>query len=214
MQTLLKTLVSLLLITSLIFDFTSCRSGHSSFNEKQYADSINQLREKNYHEIIDSTVSRFNETEIQQFKLKKPAYFKPDPGYIVDATFILDTSSPVFEMPTTTDRKPLYRIYGYLSFIVNDTNQKLTVYQNYDYKDHPEYGNYLFVPFMDKTNGFSTYGGGRYLDIPIPENTSLQIDFNTAFNPYCAYAERWSCPLVPNVNDLDVSIIAGEKKYK
>jgi len=214
MRTLIKALQTLMVLSLLVLAITQCNTNTQTVDENYYIDSISQIRNKNYNELIDSTVSRFNQEEIQQFIVKKPTYFKPDLKYLLDATFTLDTSSPVFEMPTTTDRKPLYRVYGYLNFAVNDTAQKLTVYQNYDYKDHPEYGKFLFVPFMDKTNGFSTYGGGRYLEIPMPSSSSITIDFNTSFNPYCSYAERWSCPLVPNENELDVAIFAGEKKYK
>jgi hypothetical protein len=205
------TLFALLLFA---FFFTSCVNDQKPFDAKTYTDSIDQQRAKTYAELIDSTLSRFNADERLHFIQKKPAYFPPNPDYLVEATFVVDTSGPVFQMQTTTERKPNYRIYGYLHFSVKDTVQKLTVYQNYDYKDHPEHGQFLFVPFMDNTNSFSTYGGGRYMDISIPASSSTLIDFNTAYNPYCAYADRWSCPLVPNINQLDVAIFAGEKKYK
>jgi uncharacterized protein (DUF1684 family) len=77
-----------------------------------------------------------------------------------------------------------------------------------------EYGNLLFLPFRDKTNGKTTYGAGRYLDISFPASDSIYLDFNKAYNPYCAYDDRWSCPLVPFENHLEVSILAGEKKYR
>lgn len=205
------TLASILLF---VFILTGCVKNNNSIDAKAYADSIADQRAKTYDELIDSTVSRFNKVEREQFIKKRPSYFAPNLDYLVEANFVVDTSSPIFQMPTTTDRKPNYRVYGYLDFSVKDTLQKLTVYQNYDYKDHPEYGKTLFVPFLDNTNEFSTYGGGRYMDIPIPASSETLLDFNTAFNPYCAYADRWSCPLVPNINQLDVAIFAGEKKYK
>ena len=86
--------------------------------------------------------------------------------------------------------------------------------QNMAFIDHPEYGNYLFIPFKDRTNTITTYGSGRYIDIDIPEESIVIIDFNEAYNPYCAYYDRWSCPLVPFENHLDIHIYAGEKKYK
>jgi uncharacterized protein (DUF1684 family) len=77
------------------------------------------------------------------------------------------------------------------------------------------WGHYLFVPFRDKTCGHESYAAGRYLDLSIPEGTdSVWLDFNKSYNPYCAYADRWSCPLVPFENWLDVNIRAGEKKYR
>jgi uncharacterized protein (DUF1684 family) len=70
------------------------------------------------------------------------------------------------------------------------------------------------VPFTDLTCGNESYGGGRYLDIDIPEGEEIIIDFNRCYNPYCAYNEKYSCPLTPAVNDLKVEIKAGVKKFK
>ena len=71
---------------------------------------------------------------------------------------------------------------------------------------------YLFLPFLDATNGIETYGGGRYLDVYIFENqTNIKIDFNLSYNPYCAYSHRYSCPIPPHENTLTVEINAGEK---
>jgi uncharacterized protein (DUF1684 family) len=179
-----------------------------------YTVALVRERIKKDADLIDSAVSRFNREERTQFSEKGLQYFDPDKQYRVIAEFATDTSTPVFQMPTTTERAPNYRIYGYLHFIIKDTLCKLTAYQNMDFKNSPDYDNTLFVPFMDNTNGLYTYGGGRYLDITIPESDTTILDFNRAYNPYCAYAARWSCPLVPFENDLNVSIIAGEKSYK
>jgi len=179
-----------------------------------YTLELLQERIKKDANLTDTTVSRFNEEERAQFAEKGLQYFDPDKRFRVLAEFVTDTSTPVFQMPTTTDRAPDYRIYGYLHFILRDTLCKLTAYQNMDFKNSPEYDYTLFVPFMDNTNGLYTYGGGRYLDIDIPNSDTTVLDFNRAYNPYCAYAARWSCPLVPFENDLNVSIIAGEKAYK
>ena len=71
----------------------------------------------------------------------------------------------------------------------------------------------MFLPFKDKTNGVETYGGGRYLDLTVPDGDSIVIDFNKAYNPYCHYNIEYSCPLVPRENKLLFSIKAGVKKY-
>ncbi len=76
----------------------------------------------------------------------------------------------------------------------------------------PEYKDYLFLPFTDLTTGDETYGGGRYLGLRIPkEGSPLIINFNLAYNPYCAYNEKYSCPIVPKENELPVAIRAGVK---
>jgi uncharacterized protein (DUF1684 family) len=81
----------------------------------------------------------------------------------------------------------------------------------------PQYKDYLYLPFKDFTNGESTYGGGRYLDFKmsdIQENQTIIIDFNKAYNPYCAYSDGYSCPIPPSENHLQVFIEAGEKNIK
>jgi uncharacterized protein (DUF1684 family) len=71
----------------------------------------------------------------------------------------------------------------------------------------------LFVPFNDLTNGVETYKSGRYLNLYIPDNGAIVVDFNLAYNPYCAYNKKYSCPIPPVENRLNVKIKAGEKKY-
>ena len=80
----------------------------------------------------------------------------------------------------------------------------------------PRHAPYLFIPFTDLTTGEETYGGGRYIDIEVPEDdaTSVILDFNQCYNPYCAYGDGFSCPIPPKDNFLDLKIEAGEKDYK
>lgn len=178
----------------------------------KYIDSIYYSREDKFVEFSDSTTSRFSKEERENFKGFK--YYDPDIGYRLKASFTIDTTAPPFGMKTSTERVPMYRTYGYLDFSIRDTTHRLYAYQNMAYKDHPKYGNYLFIPFMDNTNGETTYEAGRYIDIDIPNTDSVTLDFNAAYNPYCAYYDRWSCPLVPFENSINVRIEAGEKKYK
>ncbi len=178
----------------------------------KYIDTIYFSREKKSIEFKDSTKSRFNHEERANFKGFK--YYEPNIDYNVLAAFTVDTSSASFGMKTSTDRVPNYRIYGYLDFKLNDTTHRLMAYQNTKYMHHPEHGKYLFIPFKDLTNSATTYGAGRYIDITIPVSDSINLDFNEAYNPYCAYYDRWSCPLVPFDNHLNTKIPAGEKKYK
>src|SRR5690606_27020815 len=118
----------------------------------------------------------------------------------------LETS---FQMPTTTDRKPYYVTYGKVYFSLKGKEYKLDLFQNLELSADPEYRNYLFAPFTDETNGRSTYGGGRYLDLRIPAAEVMIIDFNQAYNPYCAYNGKYSCPIPPEQNHLEVEITAG-----
>ena len=76
------------------------------------------------------------------------------------------------------------------------------------------YEDYLFLPFLDNTNGVTSYGGGRYIELRISKGDSIEIDFNSAYNPYCAYNEKYSCPIVPRENYLDIEVKAGVKAFK
>jgi uncharacterized protein (DUF1684 family) len=73
---------------------------------------------------------------------------------------------------------------------------------------------YLFLPFLDDTNGETTYGGGRYIDLRIPKGDSMEIDFNRAYNPYCVYNDKYSCPIVPRDNYIDLKVEAGLKMFE
>ena len=77
-----------------------------------------------------------------------------------------------------------------------------------------KYRDYLFLPFTDNTNGEQTYTGGRYIDLSIPDGDTIVVDFNKAYNPYCAYNKKYSCPIVPSVNNLDTEIRAGVKAFE
>ena len=181
-------------------------------NRGKYIDTILSYRRKNIEEFSNPEKTPLDSTHFYN-DYHDPKYFPVDTAFKIKAKFSIDTTGPTFGMATNTARKPNYRVYGYLTFSIGDTLQKLTAYQNIDYMDNPEYGKYLFIPFCDKTNGKTSYGAGRYLEILIPKTDSIYIDFNKSYNPYCAYADKWSCPLVPFENRLDVCILAGEKKY-
>ena len=90
---------------------------------------------------------------------------------------------------------------------------KLNVYQNVDLNKKTGYEDYLFLPFSDLTCGKESYIGGRYVDMKIQKGKIWTIDFNKAYNPYCAYNYEYSCPIVPLENDLDIEILAGVKKF-
>ncbi len=139
-------------------------------------------------------------------------YFPIDYDYLVVGKFEKSISD-TFRMKTSTERLPLYRKYGTIHFTLHGEQHQLTAYQNIDYSKSEEYKNELFVPFKDYTNGIASYGGGRYLDIIIPEGQELEMDFNLSYNPYCAYNDRYSCPIPPEENHLAVEINAGVKKY-
>ncbi|WP_282123953.1 DUF1684 domain-containing protein [Algibacter mikhailovii] len=141
-------------------------------------------------------------------------FFQFDSLYVVKARFIRTPNEKPFKMKTTTDRLPEYLKYGELVFQIKGKQFKLNIYQNQSLVDVEGSEDYLFLPFLDETNGLESYGGGRYIDAKIPRNDTMIIDFNKAYNPYCAYNDKYSCPLVPRENYLKVRIEAGVKVFK
>ncbi|MBT8237700.1 MAG: DUF1684 domain-containing protein [Croceitalea sp.] len=140
-------------------------------------------------------------------------FYEPDTNYIVSAYFERTPDAIPFFMPTTTDRQSQEVVYGIANFSLNGQEHQLEVYQTIELKEEEGFEDYLFLPFLDDTNGVETYGGGRYIDLSIPEGDTLVIDFNKAYNPYCVYNKKYSCPLVPRQNYLKTKVLAGVKDF-
>jgi TonB family protein len=141
-------------------------------------------------------------------------FFPIDLAYRVQATLEVTPNTPFFGMKTTTSRLSQERVYGHVTFTLEGTEFRLPVYQSKDLMQTPEYSDYLFFNFTDQTNGYDTYLGGRYIDLRIPKaGAPLIIDFNMAYNPYCAYSPGYSCPIVPAENHIDIGVEAGVKYH-
>lgn len=162
-------------------------------------------------EFADATKSPLTDEDREAFKGLD--FFPIDSTYIVKASFTRTKNEKVFGMKTTTERMPMYVKYAEVSFILKGENYKLNVYQSIDLIKMKEYKNHLFLPFSDLTSGNESYIGGRYIDLEIPKGKTITIDFNKAYNPYCAYNYKYSCPIVPLENDLATEINAGVKKF-
>jgi uncharacterized protein len=166
-------------------------------------------------------------TELEHFRRQKDAWFKSSPDsplpYGERADFAglqyypesaeLRLALPLEEfaeqqpitMTTSTGGTQEYVRWGQIHFTVDGQPATLTVY-------YAAWGDY-FVPFVDATSGAETYGAGRYLELEELDDGSFLVDFNLAYNPYCAYNEEYSCPIPPAENRLAVAIRAGEKVY-
>jgi len=140
-------------------------------------------------------------------------FYPINESFFVVAKFVRTPKEKPFKMTTSTDRKPLYVKYGEVHFVLEGKNFKLNVYRDIALSKNNRYKDYLFLPFSDLTCGSESYIGGRYIDLTIPKGNTITIDFNTAYNPYCAYSHHYSCPKVPLENDLNIAIKAGVKKF-
>lgn len=140
-------------------------------------------------------------------------FFKVDARYIVRARLLRTADEKPFEMKTTGARRPMYVKFGEAHFEINGKSCTLNIYRNIEYTKKDEHKDALFLPFSDLTSGSETYIGGRYIELTDPKTDVITIDFNRAYNPYCAYNPKYSCPIVPLENDLKVAIYAGVKKF-
>jgi hypothetical protein len=148
--------------------------------------------------------------EIQKEGFAGMQYFPPSENYAFYAEFNLITKPDTVQLLTSkgSEKRAMLR-YGIFTFHEQDgTTYTLTGFKSLNQED-----GVIFIPFKDKTNGFDTYEAGRYLELEeSSDNGEYLIDFNKAFNPYCAYNKEYVCPLVPKDNILTISIKAGEKR--
>jgi uncharacterized protein (DUF1684 family) len=168
------------------------------------------------------TIKEYQSTYIKNHEVVKGNernylhFFPVDDRYRVMASFEEIVGAPWFKMETSGKEKKIYRVYGRLHFKLKDTSLVLEVYQSQQLMRTKEYADYLFIPFTDNTNGEESYENGRYIELTtgdIKDDVFL-LDFNKAYNPYCAYVSNlYNCPIPPKANFLPVSIPAGEMKF-
>ncbi len=177
----------------------NCKEGKRfSTTESEFQKSLNAL-------FKDASRSPLKPEDIKTFK--GLSFFPVDSSFVVVSKLKRTNTSDFFEMKTSTTRLSKERVFGILSFTIKGLNYSLKVYQSES--SVLESSDYLFLPYLDATNGITTYGGGRYLDLKIPKGDSIWLDFNKSYNPYCVYNERYSCPIVPRENLLPIKVDAG-----
>lgn len=167
-------------------------------------------------------------TQLDEFRQAKDAFFRDEPEspltasqrqgftglayYDEDPALALELQPHPFEqrelvqMLTSTGDEAVYERWGRIEFDVEGEPAALTLFRD------PHSGHF-FLPFQDANAGGETYGAGRYLEVEPAGDDRLWVDFNYAYNPYCAYNEHWSCPIPPAENHLQVAIRAGERSF-
>jgi uncharacterized protein len=175
------------------------------FNEENYTKPLLKEREDKDLAFRGKTNSPLNDEDRRNFK--NLVYYDPNPAYSIKASVEPLPKQDTLLMPLTNGSYEPYMRYAIAKFEVEGQPQQLILY-----KKLSETKEQLFVPFTDKTNGFETYGGGRYLDVPFEEgNKTVVLDFNRAYSPFCAYNPDFVCPVPPKDNRLNIAIPAGEK---
>lgn len=137
-------------------------------------------------------------------------YFPVNLNYRLDAKFEVYKDKEQIKMLTSKGEKDVYIRYGALKFTLDGVECSLDTFKSLSTDVDPKR---LFIPFRDTTSGKETYGAGRYLELDENTNGIYTVDFNLAYNPYCAYNIDFSCPLPPEQNTLKVAVRAGEKNY-
>jgi hypothetical protein len=135
-------------------------------------------------------------------------YFDPDPGFRFETELHRSPVSGSVIMTTSKGTRQLFNAPGYFELPIEGRAVRLSAYQSAEREDQS-----IFVPFRDATSGSESYGAARYLDLEVEHDNSYVVDFNYAYNPYCAYSDAYACPLPPGENWLTVAIRAGERKY-
>jgi len=191
-----------LLFLCILFQFVTLQA-------QLHRDSILEFQQHLTQEYKDPDKSPLSNTDLKNFA--GHTFFPIDETFKIKAKFQRILNAVPFQMKTTTSRQPTYEVYGIATFVIHKQEYQLNIYQSHSLRTKEKFKKRLFLPFTDATNGISSYTGGRYIDLEIPEGDIIVIDFNKAYNPYCAYSSAYSCPIPPKENDLPIAINAGIK---
>lgn len=203
------TLWRLLVGVCLLVAMVSCGSGPNRVEILKHKKEIMEARKDKDRFFKTSPQSPL--LDEQQWKFKYLEYFPVDYAYRVTARYQRLEKPHEFRIKTSTGHERVYATIGKLDFTLHGKALTLHAYQEKGTQAAAR--NSLFVPFTDLTSGHESYGAGRYLEMEAPAGESVVMDFNLAYNPYCAYNYNFSCPIPPPENHLAVAIKAGEKSF-
>lgn len=193
--------VGLVLVAAVAYMFTAAESPEA------YVEKIEKERERQFKFIRFNIESPL--TDEQKASFTKLSFYGIDPTYKLKARLIPIENKKVREVPMTDGSKQRYIEHSFAEFELGGKTNKLLLLQAMDEADKRNF----FLAFADETSAKETYGGGRYLNVRQDGKNSITLDFNLAYNPYCAYNPDYACPLPPKENILDIPIPVGEKNY-
>jgi uncharacterized protein (DUF1684 family) len=194
----------IIVVTVLIGIYYSLSGGETS---EAYIANVEKLRKEKDNTLQGDEDSPFGDS----IKFKGLNYFPINSKYRINAKLTEIGQKKAITLSTSDGKEKSYLEYAYAEFELDGVKNKLLILE---IMDMGPYRGTLFLAFADKTSADETYGAGRYLDVKkVPGATSITLDFNEAYNPYCAYTDKYSCPFPPKENILEVAIKAGEKTY-
>ena len=190
-----------LIIPAAIILFVITQSGGSN---EEYTKEINDYWEGRHDFFKTSQASPFVQKEVEY---KEVEFFDPNPDYKVNGKLNRFTKRETLTLGNSDGTTTTYLKFADVSFKIKGQQSSLLILKALGF------GNQYLLAFGDATSGETTYGAGRYLDVVIGKSDQVTLDFNKAYNPYCAYFDDFTCPLPPMENLLEVAIEAGEKNY-
>ncbi|RED92817.1 DUF1684 domain-containing protein [Marinoscillum furvescens] len=200
----MKKIIYLALILAIAAIAYSTMSGS---DDPAYIQQIADERAERVRYLKTSESSPFQQYDLDFYPLE---FFQIDPAYRVRANLERIQSPSRISIPSSDGSSAPYSKFAYAHFTLDGQKLKLLILKPAGFGAVP---NTYFTAFADATSGETTYGGGRYLDLDIGKSDNIIIDFNNAYNPYCAYTSEYACPLPPPENLLPVAVAAGEKDY-
>ena len=198
---LIIAVVALVVVVAVGYMFTAADSPEA------YIEKIEKERERQFKFIRFNVESPLDENQRKNFQ--SLTFYEINPSYRIKARLIPIENKKVREVPLTDGSKEKYIEHSYAAFELGNQANRLLLLQSIKETDMRNF----FLAFADSTSGKDTYGGGRYLNVRQDGKNSITIDFNLAYNPYCAYNPDFACPLPPKENVLTIAIEAGEKNY-
>ncbi|HZV71996.1 MAG TPA: DUF1684 domain-containing protein [Saprospiraceae bacterium] len=176
-----------------------------------FAKEISEYRQEYKSEFLKDPRSPLKEADFDKLD-----FYPASEKARLTASFKATENAEPFDMPTYSGLTRKYRKWGEATFTWGNQNATLALFENLSLLSNPDFEDYLFLPFKDETNGVTTYGGGRYLNMSKAdtEDGTIIIDFNKCYNPYCAYSDGFNCPIPPRENNLPFMVQAGEKNFK
>lgn len=204
---LIPFLIAIVAVATVLYTFfgneTQPQVSASKLNGQPYLSKITaQRKQKNNYLKISKESPMVNKSEFDSL-----VYFEPDIAYRIPAEIVpYEGADNLMKVPMTDGSTETYEKFGYARFSLFKKMYKLLIVRQ---------GDGFSILFRDQTAPTETYGGGRYIDFVAADisNGLMMLDFNTAYNPYCAYNPSFACPLPPEQNRMDATIRAGEKNY-
>lgn len=208
----MKRIILFFCLLFLGFNFPAFSQDTQDSVEVDYITEISNFRKGRNIKMMYSEGTPIKTEDRKDFKGLN--FFAADEKYNVEATLIKAEEHQTIFMKTSTDHQPEYLQYGKILFLLDGQEYSLLVFQSKKLAEVKKDLDHVFIPFRDETTGKETYGGGRYVDCKLPtEGNKVMVDFNKAYNPYCAYNPRYSCVIPPEDNRLLIRIEAGEKSF-